>query len=92
MHIKHVNFFPCSWLFLQLNVSGYEQSFHLYEIHLGAVRLFKHRASNTIVLTGLSGSGKTVLFYQVNMQERVLDDLDSFPLFSSLSTVISLIY
>lgn len=58
---------------------------------MGAVRVLKRRASNTIVLTGLSGSGKTVLFYQVNMQERVLDDLNSFPLFSSLSTIKSLI-
>lgn len=29
------------------------------------VRLFKRTISNTIVLTGLSGSGKTVLFYQL---------------------------
>ncbi|KAH6763216.1 signal recognition particle binding protein [Perilla frutescens var. hirtella] len=29
------------------------------------VRLFKRRSSNTVVLTGLSGSGKTVLFYQL---------------------------
>ncbi|XP_051114392.1 uncharacterized protein LOC127240012 [Andrographis paniculata] len=29
------------------------------------VRIFKRRSSNTIVLTGLSGSGKTVLFYQL---------------------------
>ncbi|XP_038892002.1 signal recognition particle receptor subunit beta-like [Benincasa hispida] len=28
-------------------------------------RLFKRRKSNTIVLSGLSGSGKTVLFYQL---------------------------
>lgn len=28
-------------------------------------RLFKRKSSNTIVLTGLSGSGKTVLFYQI---------------------------
>ncbi|XP_044489951.1 signal recognition particle receptor subunit beta-like [Mangifera indica] len=28
-------------------------------------KLFKHSKSNTIVLTGLSGSGKTVLFYQL---------------------------
>lgn len=32
-----------------------------------AVRLFKRTASNTIVLTGLSGSGKTYLFYQVTL-------------------------
>lgn len=31
------------------------------------VRLFKRTKSNTIVLTGLSGSGKTVLFHQVNI-------------------------
>lgn len=31
-----------------------------------AVRLFKRTKSNTIVLTGLSGSGKTILFYQVS--------------------------
>ncbi|KAG8369023.1 hypothetical protein BUALT_Bualt15G0107100 [Buddleja alternifolia] len=29
------------------------------------IRLFKRGSSNTILLTGLSGSGKTVLFYQV---------------------------
>ncbi|CAI9104973.1 OLC1v1003778C1 [Oldenlandia corymbosa var. corymbosa] len=29
------------------------------------LRLFKRESSNTIVLTGLSGSGKTVLFYQL---------------------------
>uniref|UniRef100_A0A2P2JYI1 Signal recognition particle receptor subunit beta n=1 Tax=Rhizophora mucronata TaxID=61149 RepID=A0A2P2JYI1_RHIMU len=34
-------------------------------IFLLAVRLFKRTKSNTIVLTGLSGSGKTVLFYQL---------------------------
>ncbi|KAG9154812.1 hypothetical protein Leryth_020089 [Lithospermum erythrorhizon] len=28
-------------------------------------RLFKRKSSNTIVLTGLCGSGKTVLFYQI---------------------------
>lgn len=31
------------------------------------VRVLKRTKSNTIVLTGLSGSGKTVLFYQVIM-------------------------
>lgn len=34
---------------------------------LPSVRLFKGTASNTIVLTGLSGSGKTYLFYQVTL-------------------------
>lgn len=29
------------------------------------VRLFKHTKPNTVVLTGLSGSGKTVIFYQL---------------------------
>ncbi|GER51535.1 signal recognition particle receptor subunit beta [Striga asiatica] len=29
------------------------------------VRIFKRKSSNTVVLTGLSGSGKTVLFYQL---------------------------
>lgn len=29
------------------------------------VRLLKRRSSNTVVLTGLSGSGKTILFYQL---------------------------
>lgn len=29
------------------------------------VRLFKRRSSNTVLLTGLSGSGKTILFYQL---------------------------
>ncbi|KAL3835582.1 hypothetical protein ACJIZ3_010318 [Penstemon smallii] len=29
------------------------------------IRLFKRKSSNTILLTGLSGSGKTVLFYQL---------------------------
>ncbi|CAI9767928.1 unnamed protein product [Fraxinus pennsylvanica] len=29
------------------------------------IRLFKRKSSNTIALTGLSGSGKTVLFYQL---------------------------
>lgn len=31
------------------------------------VRFLKRTKSNTIVLTGLSGSGKTVIFYQVNL-------------------------
>jgi signal recognition particle receptor subunit beta len=30
------------------------------------VRFLKRTKSNTIVLTGLSGSGKTVIFYQVS--------------------------
>ncbi|TYI91512.1 hypothetical protein E1A91_D03G197500v1 [Gossypium mustelinum] len=30
-----------------------------------SIRLFKHAKSNTVILTGLSGSGKTVLFYQL---------------------------
>ncbi|MBA0553010.1 hypothetical protein Golob_023777 [Gossypium lobatum] len=30
-----------------------------------SIRLFKRAKSNTVILTGLSGSGKTVLFYQV---------------------------
>ncbi|CAK7332089.1 unnamed protein product [Dovyalis caffra] len=34
-------------------------------ILLLAIRLFKRTKSNTIVLAGLSGSGKTVLFYQL---------------------------
>ncbi|CAA3006988.1 signal recognition particle receptor subunit beta-like [Olea europaea var. sylvestris] len=29
------------------------------------IRLFKRKSANTVVLTGLSGSGKTVLFYQL---------------------------
>ncbi|GFP88022.1 signal recognition particle receptor subunit beta [Phtheirospermum japonicum] len=29
------------------------------------IRLFKRRSSNTVLLTGLSGSGKTVLFHQL---------------------------
>ncbi|KAG6396495.1 hypothetical protein SASPL_142646 [Salvia splendens] len=49
----------------QLHDNGYVHSVHLYEILVAAVRLFKRRASNTIVLTGLNGSGKTVLFYQL---------------------------
>jgi adenylylsulfate kinase-like enzyme len=32
-----------------------------------AVRVLKRAKSNTVVLTGLSGSGKTVLFYQVSV-------------------------
>lgn len=47
----------------------YEHPVNLYEIILDAVRLFKRRSSNTVLLTGLSGSGKTILFYQVGMQE-----------------------
>lgn len=31
------------------------------------VHRLKHRSANTILLTGLSGSGKTVLFYQVSL-------------------------
>nr|KJB21013.1 hypothetical protein B456_003G186100 [Gossypium raimondii] len=30
-----------------------------------SIRLFKRAKSNTVILTGLSGSGKTVLFYQL---------------------------
>ncbi|GFP97468.1 signal recognition particle receptor subunit beta [Phtheirospermum japonicum] len=29
------------------------------------IRLFKRKSSNTVVLTGLSGSGKTIIFYQL---------------------------
>lgn len=32
-----------------------------------AVQVFRRKKSNTIVLAGLSGSGKTVLFYQVSV-------------------------
>jgi hypothetical protein len=32
-----------------------------------AVRVLKRAKSNTIVLTGLTGSGKTVLYYQVSV-------------------------
>ena len=38
----------------------------MFELLCVAVRLFKRAKSDTIVLTGLSGSGKTVLFYQVS--------------------------
>ncbi|KAD2394494.1 hypothetical protein E3N88_41471 [Mikania micrantha] len=34
-------------------------------VELFTVRAFNHTISNTIVLTGLSGGGKTVLFYQL---------------------------
>ncbi|KAJ9169531.1 hypothetical protein P3X46_017713 [Hevea brasiliensis] len=37
----------------------------LTTLFLLIVRLFKRTKSNTIVLTGLTGSGKTVLFYQL---------------------------
>ncbi|XP_073059264.1 uncharacterized protein [Primulina eburnea] len=37
----------------------------LTSLFLVIVRLFKRRSSNSIVLTGLSGSGKTILFYQL---------------------------
>lgn len=36
-------------------------------LFLAAVRLFKRTKSNTIVITGLNGAGKTVLFYQVGV-------------------------
>lgn len=62
-----------------------------------AVRLFKRKASNTIVLTGLSGSGKTVLFYQVrhnhnsgslpaiySMQKRVERPIMNFVVFNPM--------
>ena len=32
-----------------------------------AVRLFRRTKSNTVLLSGLSGSGKTVLFYRVSV-------------------------
>ncbi|XP_027768738.1 signal recognition particle receptor subunit beta-like isoform X1 [Solanum pennellii] len=35
------------------------------QVKPGKVRLFKRTTSNTIILTGLSGSGKTYLFYQL---------------------------
>lgn len=41
-----------------------------------AVQVFRRKKSNTIVLAGLSGSGKTVLFYQVS----VVDYFFSFQL------------
>jgi Cdc6-like AAA superfamily ATPase len=51
-----VSFFRC------LDLESYlTSSFILFF----AVRLLKRTKSNTIVLSGLSGSGKTVLFYQV---------------------------
>jgi Cdc6-like AAA superfamily ATPase len=44
-----------------LDLESYLTSFILFF----AVRMLKRTKSNTIVLSGLSGSGKTVLFYQV---------------------------
>ena len=38
----------------------------MFELLCVAVRLFKRAKLDTIVLTGLSRSGKTVLFYQVS--------------------------
>ncbi|KAI3435203.1 Signal recognition particle receptor subunit beta [Psidium guajava] len=37
----------------------------LTTLFLLSIRLFRRKKSNTIVLTGLGGSGKTVLFYQL---------------------------
>jgi len=42
------------------------------------VRVLKRTKPNTIVLTGLSGSGKTVLFYQVIMLFDLMLNLNSF--------------
>lgn len=39
-----------------------------------AVPLLKRKKSNTIVLSGLSGSGKTVIFYQVIAEPLLFED------------------
>lgn len=41
--------------------------FNLSLLLVYAVRLARHTKSNTVLLSGLSGSGKTVLFYQVSV-------------------------
>ncbi|KAE8727426.1 Detected protein of confused Function [Hibiscus syriacus] len=54
--IEYLNEIPPSQLYVAIAVL-------LMTIFLFSIRLFKRSKSNTIVLTGLSGSGKTVLYY-----------------------------
>ena len=61
---------PTVFSFLMFNLFSKScmcnQRLLMFELLCVAVRLFKRAKLDTIVLTGLSGSGKTVLFYQVS--------------------------
>ncbi|XP_062110354.1 uncharacterized protein LOC133822135 [Humulus lupulus] len=57
--LHYINQIPEEQLYVALGVLLFSVIF------LILIRLFKRTKSNTIVLTGLGGSGKTVLFYQL---------------------------
>ncbi|XP_065876658.1 uncharacterized protein [Euphorbia lathyris] len=57
--IQYVNQIPPTQLYVAASVLIFST------LVLLIIRLSKRRKSNTIVLTGLSGSGKTILFYQL---------------------------
>ncbi|KAL5540083.1 hypothetical protein UlMin_043154 [Ulmus minor] len=57
--LNYINEVPPNQLYVALGVLTFTILFLLL------IRLFKRTKSNTIVLTGLSGSGKTILFYQL---------------------------
>ncbi|XP_038713701.1 signal recognition particle receptor subunit beta-like isoform X2 [Tripterygium wilfordii] len=57
--LEYVHQIPPTQLYVSIAI------FVVTTLFLLSIRLFKRKKSNTIVLTGLSGSGKTVLFYQL---------------------------
>lgn len=57
--VEHIHQIPPTQLYAAIAVLFLTTFFLLF------VRLFRRTKPNTIVLTGLSGSGKTVLFYQL---------------------------
>lgn len=59
---QHVTFTLSLVSFIHSFIPSFKISFSSVFI---AVRLLKRTKSNTVVLTGLSGAGKTVLFYRV---------------------------
>ncbi|XP_030545088.1 signal recognition particle receptor subunit beta-like [Rhodamnia argentea] len=57
--LQHVHQIPPAQLYAAIAVLS------LTTLFLLSIRLFRRKKSNTIVLTGQGGSGKTVLFYQL---------------------------
>ncbi|KAK7244400.1 hypothetical protein RIF29_39221 [Crotalaria pallida] len=59
--IEHLHHVPVTQLYVVIAIV-------IFTTVLLLSRLLKRAKANTIVLTGLSGSGKTVIFHQVNSQ------------------------
>ncbi|XP_030472020.1 uncharacterized protein LOC115689951 [Syzygium oleosum] len=57
--LEHAHQIPPAQLYAAIAVLSFTTLFLL------SIRLFKRKKSSTVVLAGLSGSGKTVLFYQL---------------------------